>query len=87
MQNQSAFAYIRPHDIELSAESSEGSIAATVSFVSTAGSVLRIELKHNLSDELIHVELPRSQERSLDLTPGARVFARPTSSKVFLQPA
>jgi sulfate/thiosulfate transport system ATP-binding protein len=85
VRNQNAFAYIRPHDIELSSENTDGAIAATVSYVSTAGAVLRIELKHNLSDELIHVELPRSQERSLDLTPGARVFAKPTNSKVFLQ--
>ncbi|HRH77908.1 MAG TPA: TOBE-like domain-containing protein, partial [Cellvibrionaceae bacterium] len=87
VQNQKAFAYIRPHDIELSHEDSDGAIAATVAFVSTAGSVLRIELKHTLGDDIIHVELPRSQERSLDLRPGARIFAKPTSSKVFLQPA
>jgi len=86
VHNQKAFAYIRPHDIELSHEDSDGAIAATVAFVSTAGSVLRIELKHTLGDDIIHVELPRSQERSLDLRPGARIFAKPTSSKVFLQP-
>lgn len=33
----------------------------------------------------MHVELPRSQERSLDLSVGAHVFAKPTSSKMFLQ--
>ena len=74
VQNQKAFAYIRPHDIELSHEDSDGAIAATVAFVSTAGSVLRIELKHTLGDDIIHVELPRSQERSLDLRPGARIL-------------
>jgi sulfate transport system ATP-binding protein len=85
VSNQSAIAYVRPHDIELAAENSEGSIPATISHVSTAGSVLRIELKNNLSDDVIHVELPRSQERSLNLSVGANVFAKPTSSKVFLR--
>ena len=85
VNNHSAIAYVRPHDIELSADNSEGAIPATISHVSTAGSVLRIELKNNLSDDVIHVELPRSQERSLNLSVGTNVFAKPTSSKVFLQ--
>ena len=85
VNNHSAIAYVRPHDIELTADNSEGSIPATISHVSTAGSVLRIELKNNLSDDVIHVELPRSQERSLDLSVGTNVFAKPTSSKVFLR--
>jgi len=85
VNNQTAIAYVRPHDIELTQDNSEGAIPATISHVSTAGSVLRIELKNNLSDDVIHVELPRSHERSLNLTVGANVFARPTSSKVFLQ--
>jgi sulfate/thiosulfate transport system ATP-binding protein len=87
VNDQPAVAYVRPHDIELSNELSEGAIPATVSYVSTAGAVLRIELKHDLSKDIIHVELPRSQERSLDLSLGAQVYARPTSSKVFLQQA
>lgn len=85
VNNQTAIAYVRPHDIELTGNNSEGAIPATVSHVSTAGAVLRIELNNNLSSDVIHVELPRSQERSLDLRVGAHVFARPTSSKVFLQ--
>jgi sulfate transport system ATP-binding protein len=71
VNNQSAIAYVRPHDIELASENSEGSIPATISHVSTAGAVLRIELKNDLSDDVIHV--------------GAHVFAKPTNSKVFLQ--
>lgn len=85
VSDQPAVAYVRPHDIELSNQNSEGAIPATVSYVSTAGAVLRIELKNDLSKDVIHVELPRAQERSLDLAVGAKVFARPTSSKVFLQ--
>lgn len=85
VNDSAAIAYVRPHDIELTTENLEGSIPATISHISTAGSVLRIELQNKLSSDVIHVELPRSQERSLDLSIGAHVFAKPTSSKIFLQ--
>lgn len=85
VKDQAAVAYVRPHDIELSEQPSEGAIAAKVAHVSTAGSVLRIELEHHLNDEILHVELPRAQERSLNLQVGSNLFAKPTSSKVFLQ--
>ncbi len=85
VQDQAAVAYVRPHDIELSEEPTDGAIQARVTHVSTAGSVLRIELQHQLNNEILHVELPRAQERSLNLQVGSNLFARPTNSKVFLQ--
>lgn len=85
VQDQAAVAYVRPHDIELSEEPTDGAIQARVTHVSTAGSVLRIELQHQLNNEILHVELPRAQERSLNLQVGSNLFARPTNSKIFLQ--
>lgn len=85
VDDHAAIAYVRPHDIELSEQPSDGAIAAQVAHVSTAGSVLRIELQHQLNSDVLHVELPRAQERSLNLSVGAQVFARPTNSKIFLQ--
>jgi sulfate transport system ATP-binding protein len=85
IKDQAAIAYVRPHDIELTEQATDGAIAARITHVSTAGSVLRIELQHQLNNELLHVELPRAQERSLNLTVGAAVYARPTQSKIFLQ--
>ncbi len=85
VQDQAAVAYVRPHDIELSEEPTDGAIQASVTHVSTAGSVLRIELQHQLNNEILHVELPRAQERSLNLQVGSNLFARPTNSKIFLQ--
>jgi sulfate transport system ATP-binding protein len=85
VKDQAAIAYVRPHDIELSEIDSEGAIAARVAHVSTAGSVLRIELLHQLSKDALHVELPRAQERNLNLSVGASVYAKPTNSKIFLQ--
>lgn len=85
VKDGAAIAYVRPHDIELQSEPGEGFIAATVTSVSTAGAVLRIELRHALSDSILQVELPRSQERFLILNAGTKVFARPTNSRIFLQ--
>lgn len=84
VNGRSAIAYVRPHDIELSKDPREGSIPAVVSQVSTAGAVLRVELKHHLNNDIIQVELPRAQERLLQLVVGAQVYATPTSSKIFL---
>lgn len=85
IHDQAAIAYVRPHDIELSEHASEGAIPARIAHISTAGSVLRIELQHPINSDVLHVELPRAQERSLNLTIGASVYARPTQSKIFLQ--
>ncbi len=85
INDQAAIAYVRPHDIELSDQPGEGAIAAKVAQVSTAGAVLRIALQHSLNSELLHVELPRAHERSLNLKLGAPVYARPTNCTVFLR--
>ncbi|WP_323814194.1 sulfate ABC transporter ATP-binding protein [Cellvibrio sp. NN19] len=86
VKDQAAIAYVRPHDIELSEHNTDGAIAARVAHVSTAGSVLRIELLHQLNHDPLHVELPRAQERSLNLSVGATIYAKPIHSKIFLQP-
>lgn len=85
VNSEAAVAYIRPHDIELSHEQNGDAILAKVAHLSTAGAVLRVELENELSHDLMHVELPRSQGRLLQLSIGAQVYARPTASKVFLQ--
>ncbi len=84
VQDAPALAYVRPHDVELSREPGEGYIESTVAHITSAGSILRLELRHKLNEEAFNVELPRSQERLLKLQVGDRVFARPTASKVFL---
>ena len=53
--------------------------------VSTAGSVVRVELQRPGEENMIQVELPRIQEHQLNLTPGNRVYLRLLQSKVFLQ--
>lgn len=77
-------SYIRPHDIELSNSQVPGSFATKLAHVSTAGAVLRLELNHALGDNALHVELPRAQERSLNLDEGATLWAKPTYVKTFV---
>jgi sulfate/thiosulfate transport system ATP-binding protein len=82
-----AVAYIRPHDIELVEEeiTGEGVIRAVVETVSIAGAVLRVELRHGLGDDLLHVEVPRDRPVAQTLQAGQVVYARPKQSRVFLQ--
>jgi sulfate transport system ATP-binding protein len=84
-EHQVGVSYIRPHDLELSNEPIEGAIVTTLNHLSTAGSVLRLELDHALSSTPLHVELPRAQERSLNLQTGAVLYAKPTAIKTFLK--
>src|SRR5690606_33022111 len=86
VRDAEAVAYVRPHDIELRTRpDGEGFIAAVVENITRAGPVLHLELRNHLSADLIHVDLPRSEEHVLQLAVGQEVFARPRSSKVFLQ--
>lgn len=85
VRDQEAITYVRPYDIELQAQPRDGFIPAIIDKISTAGAVLRLELRYALDDNILQVELPRSQERLLNLYPGSEVYARPTNSKVFLQ--
>lgn len=84
IQDAPALTYVRPHDIELTKEPGDGYIESTVTHISNAGAILRLELRHNLHDDSISVELPRSQERLLKLQVGDTVYAKPTASKIFL---
>ena len=86
VHDSEAIAYVRPHDIELRVRpDGDGYIAAIVENITRAGPVLHLELRNHLSADLIHVDLPRSEEHQLQLQVGQEVYARPRSSKVFLQ--
>jgi sulfate transport system ATP-binding protein len=85
IKNAPAVAYVRPHDIELQAKpDGAGFIEAVVENINTVGSILRLELRNRVSNDIIRVELPRSQQRTLELRVGSKVYARPTTSKIFL---
>ncbi|MGN0920462.1 MAG: sulfate/molybdate ABC transporter ATP-binding protein [Cellvibrio sp.] len=84
IERAKGISYIRPHDIELSNQPIPGGFETRLDHVSTAGAVLRLELRHGLSDTPLHVELPRAQERSLNLDDDAVLYAKPTYVKTFI---
>jgi sulfate transport system ATP-binding protein len=88
VRDAAAIAYVRPHEFELRASideaDSNGFIEAVVESIIRSGPVLRLELRNPVSDQPIHVELPRAEEAHLSLAVGSRIYARPTASRVFL---
>lgn len=84
-ENHAALAYVRPHDMEIQSHPHEGFMRAIVHSSIAAGALQRLEL-HNGEDNVIQVELPRTQGRPFVLAPGSDVYIRPTHAKVFLEP-
>jgi sulfate transport system ATP-binding protein len=72
---------VRPHDISLSHDASDGDVRATVKRIVHLGFEVRIELL--MPDESIsRVQLTRAQTAELGLTEGQEVFVHPPESKV-----
>ena len=88
VQDRPAFAYVRPHDIEILKErGNEPSFEAVVSYVHAIGPLVRLELERADHTELIEAELTRERFKALDIGEGARVFVQPRNVRVFLAPA
>jgi sulfate/thiosulfate transport system ATP-binding protein len=85
--NADAVSYVRPHEIEVHRQSNGAGdyIVADVENVSVAGPLLRLDVRHADSDELIRVELPRGNAEHDGLKLGDRVYMRPTRQRVFLK--
>lgn len=87
-ENLNASAFVRPHDIEISRSNIEGkTLSATITYIHAIGSLVRVELKQALKDELIEVELSRERFRELALVEGEQVFITPRNPRVFLNKA
>jgi len=85
-QNAPAFAYVRPHDIEISRTPENGTaFAATVSHIHAIGPVVRLELAREDATELVEAELTRERFRELGLHEGEQVFVKPRQLRVFLE--
>ncbi len=80
--------FVRPHDLELSrSRTTTTQIEATVRFVITAGSRVRLELASHDSPQTIEVELTKERYRELRLQQGDVVFVHPKQLHVFKMPA
>lgn len=79
--------FVRPHDLELSlSRTTPTQLEATVRFVITAGSRVRLELASKDSPQIISVELTRERYRELKLQQGDAVFVHPKQLHVFRMP-
>ena len=79
--------FVRPHDLELSlSRTTPTQLEATVRFVITAGSRVRIELVSKDSSQIISVELTKDRYRELKLQQGDVVFVHPKQLHVFKMP-
>ena len=79
--------FVRPHDLELSrSRTTTTQLEATVRFVITAGSRVRLELMSKDSPQIISVELTKERYRELRLQQGDVVFVHPKQLQVFKMP-
>jgi sulfate transport system ATP-binding protein len=79
--------FVRPHDLELNrSRTNPDQFEATVHYVLTAGSRVRLELIVQGSAQAIEVELTKERYRELDLREGEVVFVYPKQQQVFRIP-
>lgn len=84
-QERQAVAYVRPHDIEVLGQKEDHALHTKVELVSIVGPTVRLELRTDDSERVVHVELSRQRFRDLGLFQGGDAWIRPINSRVFLQ--
>ncbi len=83
-QHSDAVAYVRPHDIDISATPQDDTaLPVEVKLVRAIGSVVRVEVAADGSSELIEIELSRERFDAAPLSNGDKVFIRPRQIRVF----
>lgn len=68
--------YVRPHDIEILAETGGTGLSARVLHIFSAGSVGRVTLQRLNTSEILEAEVPRHDLNTLQLKPGKDVGLR-----------
>lgn len=93
VQNAQAFAYVRPHDLDVQRYASGASgIVAKLSRAIVVGPIARLELlplENNQPvghDPLIEAQIPAQQFRELGFQEGETLVVSPRKARVFLQP-
>ncbi len=79
---QKAKIYIRPHLLEISRFSQPDSFKGVIHFLNSAGSVAKVEVLSEWG-EIVQVEVPQEQFRSLGLKKGETVFVTLKDAKLF----
>jgi sulfate transport system ATP-binding protein len=77
---------VRPHDVEISRENSDGSgIAAAIKHIAFAGSLVNVELARLDNGEPVDAALPAHDYKGLGLKVGDRVFIRLRNATSFAE--
>lgn len=82
--HEEAVGYVRPHDVVIEKQPTEGTVAATITHVHLVGPTVQIELKQVSGDEYLEAALPKEQYKLLDIQRGDTVYIRPKQLKVFV---
>ena len=77
-------AFARPHDIDISRDASATAFKAQLTYVHSAGSVVRLELKRDDAETFIEAELTREYFSQLNLKEGETVYLTPRNVRFFL---
>jgi sulfate/thiosulfate transport system ATP-binding protein len=81
-----AAVYVRPHDIKLTrVPEGDAPISATILQISSAGPVVRLELKNHIDGSLFDVEISREQHQQLNPQIGEQVHVQIKNMRVFTQ--
>ncbi len=76
-------SYVRPHEIEVTAEAGTDTLAAIVDHAIKIGPVVRLEVSRRDTGANLEVELPRERYDSLCIADGSTVWLRPRRSRCF----
>ena len=74
-------AFVRPHDIDITAHQVADAVPATVQHVHPIGPLVRVELLHD--SQIIEVELSRERHEAMQLAAGQAVWFRARQMRVF----
>lgn len=79
-----AFAYVRPHDIEVLAEHHSNTLRAHIELISIVGPTVRLEMSTDSSRNIIHAEMSKYRFRELKLQQGKDAWIKPLNGRVFI---
>jgi sulfate/thiosulfate transport system ATP-binding protein len=83
-RDQAGVAYVRTYDVRLTPlRSGNSSIEGVIRHIRAFGPVVRLELDRVDNGGGIEADIPRAEYEKMGLTKGQRVFASPTSMRVF----
>ncbi len=78
-------AFVRSHEVEITKEAEEGSVAVVVNEVRALGASVRLDLSSLATGQAIEAELSRERFGELNLRPGDHVFIKPQRVRMFVE--